>query len=114
MKYPFPNDPGAQVPVAEVIMAVRLPDGRLVAYAGYATQANYEMLHDGATLDINSPSGVAQAAESHIAWVSGTVIRRSDGVPGWDAIKSTPAVEAALRELETNRKEIEAGPDVSR
>jgi hypothetical protein len=98
-RYPFPNDPGAQVETAVVLMTVRLADGREVTYTGHATRADYEHLGGGPTLDTSSPTGVAQAYKTTIDWVSGTV-RRTDNLAEW----------REQRELETARKEI-AGPE---
>lgn len=93
-RYPFPNDPGASVPVAQVVFAVRLPDGREVCYTGHATRADYEMLHGMAALDLASPSGVAQSARTTIDWVSGSV-RRETNLADWS---TTPPVPEALPE----------------
>jgi hypothetical protein len=98
-RYPFPNDPGAQVPVAQVVFAVRLSDGREVCYTGHATRADYEMLHGMAALDLNSPSGTAQSARTTIDWVSGSV-RRADNLADWSVIRPVPELPAAQPAIE--------------
>jgi hypothetical protein len=88
-RYPFPNDPGAQVETAVVLMTVRLADGREVTYTGHATRADYEHLGGSPTLDTNSPTGVAQAYKTTIDWVSGTV-RRTDNLAEWRELEAGP------------------------
>lgn len=87
-RYPFPNDPGAARQVATVTMRVCLDDGREVTYVGSATRADYETLpgRDVATMDLDSPSGVAQSHRSTIDWVAGTVFRLSPDDPRLSAL----------------------------
>lgn len=94
-RYPFPHDPGAQVPVAQVVFAVRLPDGREVCYTGHASRADYELLEGGPGLDPFSPSGITQFAKTTIDWVSGSV-RRTDNIAEWGEVQALPEGQRAI------------------
>ncbi len=89
-RYPFPDDPGAARQVATVRLTVMLDDGREVTYVGSATRADYETLPGGdvATMDLDSPSGVAQSHRSTIDWVAGTVFRLNPDDPRLAALGS--------------------------
>lgn len=81
-RYPFPKDPGAQVKTASVLFQVTLEDGRQVTYTGHATRADFEEINGAVSLDMNSPSGIAQRNRTTIDWVTGAV-HRTDNLAEW-------------------------------